>query len=917
MKQTEVPLISSMQKLLLYETKARIYVVGSNNDETKFRILKIHRNEPRDLIMEDDMKVYTADEVRNTLAMIESGNRPLSSILKGGSGLYKSESAFGIAGFVRFLEGYYMILITKRRRVALIGPHTIYKVEDTCMIYIPNVGNNHIHSDESRYVKMFQNVDLSSNFYFSYSYDLTHSLQYNMAPTNSPSSKDSSRNSDANSYLFVNRGQFPKPSTPYILPEDCVLGVKNTASSKFVWNSHLQQPCKDMIHSDWVINIIHGFIGQVNICIFGKPIYLTLIGRRSNQFAGTRFLKRGANNKGAVANEVETEQIVHDASVTFLNSACVSSFVQLRGSIPLFWSQDISKMVPKPQIVVDQADPYGFVAGQHFNDVIKRFGAPIIVLNLVKRREKRRHESILTKEFISAIEYLNQFLAYSHNIQYIGFDMAGVSKKKDCSVMDRLGKIAKSCIKRTGFYFHSPSNVHDELWMSEPLKGIRGVKTEYGKRQTGVVRTNCVDCLDRTNTAQFAVGKCALGYQLYAMGVNSSPNLEYDTDCVRMLEKLYEDQGNTLALQYGGSQLVHRIKGYRKIATWTYNSRDLVQTISRYYSNAFSDAEKQQSINLFLGVYSPNPRSPNLWELSTDYYLHNPDSIGKKLLSRKSYCQWWDPNVPYYLPLALDEEEKGMNDQVHVSVNKRTEECVNEFSEYYHPYELTSLEELFAFTLTHSIRNVMPKHAIDYSPFSIRINLERPIDDQSLEASINNKSEPANSSSIIGSGSTGGGGGTDAGNRVGGGEDSMSSSESDEVDGDVDFSDDSNSDNSSIDNKQISFKDVFPTTKQVYDFQTNQPTKQGLCIYERYAQFGDCWSKPPSINDKNTRKITDQLWEMSAFKLDSVYQVELPPVNKMSDQIYTSYVLCGKHGAGPPKVKDMETYQRYLYCKYR
>lgn len=55
-----------------------------------------------------------------------------------------------------------------------------------------------------------------------------------------------------------------------------------------------------------------------------------------------------------------------------------------------------------------------------------------------------------------------------------------------------------------------------------------------------------------------------------------------------MLEELYEDQGNTLALQYGGSQLVHRIKGYRKIATWTYNSRDLVQTISRYYSNAFS-----------------------------------------------------------------------------------------------------------------------------------------------------------------------------------------------------------------------------------------------------------------------------------------------------------------------------------------
>lgn len=31
-----------------------------------------------------------------------------------------------------------------------------------------------------RYLKTFQNVDLSSNFYFSYTYDLTHTLQFNM-----------------------------------------------------------------------------------------------------------------------------------------------------------------------------------------------------------------------------------------------------------------------------------------------------------------------------------------------------------------------------------------------------------------------------------------------------------------------------------------------------------------------------------------------------------------------------------------------------------------------------------------------------------------------------------------------------------------------------------------------------------------
>ncbi len=42
-----------------------------------------------------------------------------------------------------------------------------------------------------------------------------------------------------------------------------------------------------------------------------------------------------------------------------------------------------------------------------------------------------------------------------------------------------------------------------------------------------------------------------------------APRLKYDTDCVRILEEMYEDHGDTLALQYGGSALVHRIKTYR------------------------------------------------------------------------------------------------------------------------------------------------------------------------------------------------------------------------------------------------------------------------------------------------------------------------------------------------------------------
>ncbi|KAL6509893.1 hypothetical protein OROGR_022381 [Orobanche gracilis] len=46
---------------------------------------------------------------------------------------------------------------------------------------------------------------------------------------------------------------------------------------------------------------------------------------------------------------------------------------------------------------------------------------------------------------------------------------------------------------------------------------FHSVKPE--KIQTGVLRTNCVDCLDRTNVAQFVYGSAALGYQLHALEI--------------------------------------------------------------------------------------------------------------------------------------------------------------------------------------------------------------------------------------------------------------------------------------------------------------------------------------------------------------------------------------------------------------
>lgn len=97
-----------------------------------------------------------------------------------------------------------------------------------------------------------------------------------------------------------------------------------------------------------------------------------------------------------------------------------------------------------------------------------------------------------------------------------------------------------------------------EFWFIECCQVKALPKDTKALLQTGVVRTNCVDCLDRTNTAQFVVAKAALGLQLFALGFLPTPDLQHNSDCARILESMFEDHGDTLALQYGGSQLIHR-----------------------------------------------------------------------------------------------------------------------------------------------------------------------------------------------------------------------------------------------------------------------------------------------------------------------------------------------------------------------
>lgn len=142
-----------------------MYIVGSSNCRSKHRVLKFDRRYKNNLVISENKRILSTGELNDY--RIAEGFDATSRI--------EPTVAFGIVGFVRFLEGYYIILVIKRRCVAIIGRHCVYKIEDTSMLYIPNEDKS--NSEEERYLKIFNNVDLKSNFYFSYSYDLSNTLQ--------------------------------------------------------------------------------------------------------------------------------------------------------------------------------------------------------------------------------------------------------------------------------------------------------------------------------------------------------------------------------------------------------------------------------------------------------------------------------------------------------------------------------------------------------------------------------------------------------------------------------------------------------------------------------------------------------------------------------------------------------------------
>jgi hypothetical protein len=125
------------------------------------------------------------------------------------------------------------------------------------------------------------------------------------------------------------------------------------------------------------------------------PVRITLFSRRCNRRLGTRMWRRGANLEGATANFVETEQLVEYEGLT-------SSFIEVRGSIPLLWEQIVDlSYKPRPSII--EHEEMTKVVQRHFHDLLQRYG-DTMVIDLTDKVSFRIHIDVVNYFLIKLVQ---------------------------------------------------------------------------------------------------------------------------------------------------------------------------------------------------------------------------------------------------------------------------------------------------------------------------------------------------------------------------------------------------------------------------------------------------------------------------------------------------------------------------------
>ncbi|KAF9536944.1 hypothetical protein EC957_009340 [Mortierella hygrophila] len=374
------------------------------------------------------------------------------------------------------------------------------------------------------------------------------------------------------------RSDLSKSAPPYTEP------LYRHVDERFWWNKHLLKDLIDIKADGYILPVMQGYV-EIEPCVIEEQSFeFTLISRRSRDRSGLRYQRRGIDEHGNTANFVETEQLLR---IVRHDSDHQVSFVQTRGSIPLFWSQSPYRLKPIPVMERTEEENYqGF--SSHFEMQQSRYGRQICI-NLV---EQHGREQVAGSAYTRYIQKLNE-----PQIRYVEFDFHEQCKGMRYENIERLIKSLENPIQELGYCWLAPRN--------EGAANNRkdGESWERLYDQKGVIRTNCMDCLDRTNVVQSAISRHVLNHQLLRLGIASFPDkgLSVYEEFENIFNHVWANNGDAISREYAGTSALKgdfTRTGKRNLQGMI---NDATNSVARMYQNTFKDYFRQAAIDYLLG----------------------------------------------------------------------------------------------------------------------------------------------------------------------------------------------------------------------------------------------------------------------------------------------------------------------------
>ncbi|KAH7391763.1 SacI homology domain-containing protein [Pyrenochaeta sp. MPI-SDFR-AT-0127] len=379
----------------------------------------------------------------------------------------------------------------------------------------------------------------------------------------------------------------------------------------FLWNSYMIQPLvdfrsrlaprdKDALDASGILtSAIRGFaltitiptsLAPIKVPGSGMPSSMTLISRLSCRRAGTRFNSRGIDDDGNVANFVETETIYWAPS-----GACFS-YVQVRGSVPVFWEQQSGLLPGQQKITITRSpDATQPAFDKHFENLELSYGA-IHVVNLLSNEKPNEIE--LTERYRghikrSPLNYVGEKVDRERElIKLTEYDFHAETRGPG-------GYEMASMIARwiqdsaEGFNYYLSEDVDEDSRTNGQDHRIR--RTMSILQQEGIFRTNCLDCLDRTNLVQTIISKMALEIFL------SHKSLKASNDFWVRHSSMWADNGDALSRIYAGTGALKSSFTRHGKMSLAGALADARKSATRMYINNFADKGRQNTIDVLLG----------------------------------------------------------------------------------------------------------------------------------------------------------------------------------------------------------------------------------------------------------------------------------------------------------------------------